>query len=224
MLEDLIAPDMWLKLLLAIACGAAIGFERELADKPAGLRTHMLISVGSTLITMVSIHVALVYGERQVHITDPGRIAAQIVTGIGFLGAGTIIQARGAIHGLTTAATIWVMAGVGMAIGVEMYGTALAATVVLLAILELLERVASRLQRHHHFIHFRILASDTAGLLDAINDVAEAEGLNLQNFHLERHESQVRMEFALTCSPESRDLLVERVLQLDPVEDVRVNE
>ena len=72
-----LAADMWIKLGLAIACGAAIGFERELHDKPAGLRTNMLICVGSTLISMVSIHVALTYAERQINIADPGRIAAQ---------------------------------------------------------------------------------------------------------------------------------------------------
>ena len=123
---------MWIKLALATACGAAIGIERELHDKPAGLRTNMLICVGSALITMVSLHVALSYAERQVNIADPGRIAAQIVSGIGFIGAGTIIQARGSVHGLTTAATIWVMAGIGLAIGSGAFAPAIATTVILL--------------------------------------------------------------------------------------------
>src|SRR5512134_932141 len=122
---EFLAAGTWLKLALAAGCGAAIGFERELHDKPAGLRTNMLICIGSTVITMVSIHVALTYSERQVNIADPGRIAAQIVSGIGFLGAGTIIQARGSVHGLTTAATMWVLAGVGLAIGAGIYGLAL---------------------------------------------------------------------------------------------------
>ncbi|MGH7573014.1 MAG: MgtC/SapB family protein, partial [Gemmatimonadota bacterium] len=133
--------------MLSVACGAAIGMERELSDKPAGLRTNMLICVGSTLITMVSIHVALSYAERQVNIADPGRIAAQIVSGVGFLGAGTIIQSRGSVHGLTTAATIWVMAGIGLAIGSGYFAPAIGTTVILLVILWVLGRIEDRLPK-----------------------------------------------------------------------------
>ena len=132
------------RLVAAMILGAVIGMQRERVGKPAGLRTNMLICIGSTLITMVSIHVALTYAERQVNIADPGRIAAQIVSGIGFLGAGTIIQARGSVHGLTTAATIWVMAGVGLAIGAGLAGLALATTLLLLVTLYLLGRLEAR--------------------------------------------------------------------------------
>ena len=144
---DYLAAEMWVKLGLAIACGAAIGIERELHDKPAGLRTNMLICVGSTLITMVSIHVALTYAERQINIADPGRIAAQIVSGIGFLGAGTIIQARGSVHGLTTAATIWVNAAVGVAAGGGEFHLALIATAVTLVVLLMLHPLESIIDR-----------------------------------------------------------------------------
>src|SRR5688572_1183758 len=139
------AAEMWIKLGLAIACGAAIGIERELHDKPAGLRTNMLICVGSTLITMVSISVALTYAQRQINIADPGRIAAQIVSGIGFLGAGTIIQARGSVHGLTTAATMWVVSAIGIAVGAGQYGEAIGTTVLVLVALLLLGKIEARL-------------------------------------------------------------------------------
>jgi len=99
-----------MKLLAAAVVGAVVGIERERRDRPAGLRTHILVCVGSTLIMLVSIDVA---GSR----ADPGRIAAQIVTGIGFLGAGTIFRSGGSVRGLTTAAGLWVVAGIGMAIG-----------------------------------------------------------------------------------------------------------
>ncbi len=120
---------------MSIVCGAAVGLEREFGDKPAGLRTNMLICVGSTLITMASIHLALVYSVRQVAIGDPGRIAGEMISGIGFLGAGAIIQSRGSVHGLTTAGTIWFLAEVGLAIGSGYYAPAIVTTMILLAIL-----------------------------------------------------------------------------------------
>ena len=114
-------------LILAIACGFAIGLERELKDKPAGLRTNVLICVGAAIFTIISERMA---GDS---IT---RIAAQIVTGVGFLGAGAVIQGRGGVHGLTTAAIIWLVASIGMACGARLYPLAIISTV--LAILVLL--------------------------------------------------------------------------------------
>lgn len=198
--------------------------ERELSDKPAGLRTNMLICVGSTLITMVSLHVALSYAERQVNIADPGRIAAQIVSGVGFLGAGTIIQARGSVHGLTTAATIWVMAGIGLAIGSGFYAPAVATTAILLVILWVLGRIESRISKPRRFVHFQVRARREAGVLDEINDIAEENALQLNDFRFSRDERAMEIEFALTCSAAARDEFVERMLGIDAVETVHVNE
>ena len=100
------------RLLAACVAGAIVGFERELRDKPAGLRTNVMICLGAALFTLLSIHVGGAKGT-----SDPGRIAAQVVTGVGFLGAGAILHARGHVIGLTTAATIWLVASVGMAFG-----------------------------------------------------------------------------------------------------------
>jgi putative Mg2+ transporter-C (MgtC) family protein len=99
-----------IRLVLALLAGGIVGIERERHDRPAGLRTHILVCLGSTLITLISIDMA---GES----ADRTRIAAQIVTGIGFLGAGTIFRAEGGVRGLTTAAGLWVVAGIGMGIG-----------------------------------------------------------------------------------------------------------
>ena len=110
------------KLLAAVAAGALIGLERELADKPAGFRTNILICLGAALFTLISVRMST--GPA----VDRTRIAAQIVTGVGFLGAGAIIQFRGAIVGLTTAATIWAVASVGMAFGAGEFALGLAGT------------------------------------------------------------------------------------------------
>lgn len=101
------------RLLAAMLAGAVVGFERELHDKPAGFRTNIMICVGAALFTILSIHLA---GQRD-PAADPARIAAQIVSGVGFLGAGAIIQFRGSVIGLTTAASIWAVASIGMAFG-----------------------------------------------------------------------------------------------------------
>jgi putative Mg2+ transporter-C (MgtC) family protein len=130
-------------LLLASLLGGAIGWEREYARKPAGLRTNIVICMAATLLTDLSVTVA-----ASSSVGDPGRIAAQIVTGMGFLGAGTIIQSRGNVTGLTTAATLWIVAAIGMAIGfgalVEAVGTTLLVLIALVPLRKLEEKADLR--------------------------------------------------------------------------------
>ncbi len=121
--------EMVLRLLLAAALGAAIGYQRERAGKQAGLRTHILISVGAALISLISIYG---FGDA----SDPARVAAGVVVGVGFLGAGVILHRQGGIvAGLTTAATIWVVAGIGLAAGAGLYIVAAVATALVLGVL-----------------------------------------------------------------------------------------
>src|SRR5205814_7830401 len=129
--------EVFLRLVLAAALGGAIGLEREYRRKPAGLRTNMLIGLGSALFAILSIELGTAAGS-------PDRIAAQVVTGIGFLGAGAILRSGQNVHGLTTAATIWVNAAIGMACGLGSYTIAAGGamlTLVVLALLPLMERV-----------------------------------------------------------------------------------
>ena len=128
-----------IQLVEAAVLGGIIGLERELAGKPAGLRTNLLICVGAALLT----HISLVLASGPDH-SDPTRIAAQIVSGIGFLGAGAIIQSRQAVHGLTSAATIWVVAGLGMAVGAGVLHDAVLGTLIVLLALIVLGRVEKR--------------------------------------------------------------------------------
>ena len=132
--------DLILRLLLAVALGAAIGLEREFRQKPAGLRTNMLIALGSALFTVVSIEMGRGNGT-------PDRIAAQIVTGIGFLGGGAILRSGESVHGMTTAATIWVNAAVGMAAGAGAFAMATVATVITLIVLAVLPPVEAYFER-----------------------------------------------------------------------------
>ncbi len=134
--------DLILRLVIAAIFGAIIGWERQREQKPAGLRTHMLVSMGSALFTIVSFAVLINFRDFNV---DPTRIAAGIITGVGFLGAGAIIQSRGEVHGLTTAASIWVVAAVGMAVGFGLHILAGATAVVTVIVLYLLEKLEKKL-------------------------------------------------------------------------------
>jgi putative Mg2+ transporter-C (MgtC) family protein len=132
--------ELVLRLLLAAGLGAAIGVEREIRQKPAGLRTNILIALGSALFVAVSIAFGHAGGT-------PDRVAAQVVTGIGFLGGGAILRSGTSVRGMTTAATIWVNAAVGMAAGAGLYAIAIAATVIALVVLAVLPPVESYFER-----------------------------------------------------------------------------
>jgi putative Mg2+ transporter-C (MgtC) family protein len=123
--------EVLLRLVLAAGLGAVLGIEREFRRKPAGLRTNILIALGAALFTITSIAFAGASGSSD-------RVAAQVVTGIGFLGAGAILRSRGSVHGMTTAATIWVNAAIGMTAGVGAFSVAIAATLVTLIVLMVL--------------------------------------------------------------------------------------
>ena len=120
--------EIIVRVAASLLAGAIVGYEREKTRHPAGLRTHMLVCIGSTLITLTSL---------QMFPNDPARVAAGIVTGIGFLGAGTIFRAKNSVRGLTTAASLWAVAGVGMALGAGAYFIAASAAVAMLLTLEL---------------------------------------------------------------------------------------
>jgi putative Mg2+ transporter-C (MgtC) family protein len=124
-METALTLETLVSLLLAVALGAVVGIEREIAHRPAGLRTHMLVSLGSCLFTIVSMSFAM----------DPARIAAGIVAGIGFIGAGTIWAEKDKVKGITTAASLWATAAIGLTIGIGDYPLAVTVTVLVVIIL-----------------------------------------------------------------------------------------
>ena len=133
--------ELAMRLGVGLVLGAVIGFERELHRQPAGFRTHSLVALGSALFTIVS-----AYGFAGSTV-DPTRIAAQIVSGIGFIGAGTILRHRGNIRGLTTAASLWSVAAIGMAAGAGMLAMAAIGTTLILVVLSVLDRIEELVKR-----------------------------------------------------------------------------
>lgn len=140
--------DLIAKLSLAVLLGGAIGLERQIAGKPAGLRTNILICVGSALLMDLSINLASPLGRQG----DPARLAAQVVTGVGFLGAGTILHGEGRVTGLTSAATIWVVMALGLTVGAGYYVEALGTGVLVTVVLTALGRLEHRLLRAKRFV------------------------------------------------------------------------
>ena len=130
-----------LRLAVGLVLGAAVGWERELQRMPAGFRTHALVGLGSAIFTVVS---AFAFTGP---LTDPTRIAAQIVTGIGFLGGGAILHYRGSVRGLTTAASLWAVAAIGMAAGAGLYVVAIGGAILVIVTLDLLDRLESYARR-----------------------------------------------------------------------------
>lgn len=158
--------DLALRLTAGLALGAIIGFERELHRQPAGFRTHSLVALGAALFTVVSAFGFV--GD----LVDPTRIAAQIVSGIGFIGAGTILQYRGHIRGLTTAASLWSVAAIGTAAGAGLYVVALVGTFLILVVLSILDRVEA-------FARHRLrLPPDNYELPDHAADDGKSEDLS----------------------------------------------
>ncbi|MEP6621158.1 MAG: MgtC/SapB family protein [bacterium] len=172
------------KLLLAVMLGGIIGFERELAGKPAGLRTNILICIGATLLMDLSIRVGLVDGGAR--IGDPSRIAAQVVTGVGFLGAGTIMQSQGIVTGLTSAATIWVVAAIGMAIGAGFYIEGLGAGLLVTFVLAGLGRLEHWVRRARRVGHFTIRTKIGTAEEDIIG-ILRVQGLNVESRNVYDH-------------------------------------
>src|SRR4051794_33818029 len=144
-----------IQILTAAVLGAAIGFEREMTAQPAGLRTHMLVSLGAALFTLVGMHV----GDN-----SPTRIAAQVVTGIGFLGGGAILREGANVRGLTTAASLWVTAAIGLAVGLQAWFAAVLATMVGLAVLGLIRYVERHLLPARRVVDVRLTLEKGAAL------------------------------------------------------------
>jgi len=189
---------------LAALLGGLIGAERERTGKWAGLRTHMLIAVGSALLTDISVSVGARYAQGSAA-WDPGRIAAQIVTGVGFIGAGTIIQSRGAVHGLTTAAGLWVASAIGIAVGAGFYAEAILTCVVLLLILAGLQPVEALLHGGMQHVVLHLGADQKLSRLLEILDEAE---IRTEKISVSRDDQGTSLLVRFQGSPEDAQRLI----------------
>ncbi len=182
-----------LRLTVAAILGGIIGLERQLKHKPAGLRTNMFICFGSALFTVLSGQLAGSLGG------DHTRIAAQIIPGIGFIGAGSILHARGSTMGLTTAATVFVVASVGMAAGGGLYITAVFATGVILIALALLGQFEKRLSLRSLSYTFEVTGKNTDAVLNELSKVLAAAELDMEEINAVSADGSSRVVFSVKC-------------------------
>jgi putative Mg2+ transporter-C (MgtC) family protein len=186
--------DLATKLVLAVLLGGAIGLERQMAGKASGLRTNILICLGSALIMDLSMNLGMSFGE--VRVGDPGRIAAQVVTGIGFIGAGTIMQSRGAITGLTSAATIWMVAAIGLTVGAGFFVEALGATALVMLVLAGLGRLEYKLLRMQRS-HPCTIRTKPGVPLEFVKTALFSDGLSVVNAQIFDHDGDRVFEMML---------------------------
>ncbi len=188
--------DIILRLVVAAAVGAAVGLERQRRNHPAGLRTHTLVCLGSALVMVMSEDVAVRYMDRVN--ADPARIAAQVVSGIGFLGAGTIMREGLTVRGLTTAASLWVVAALGLAVGGGFYLAAFTATLIALFVLGILNRLEYLLPERGHYGRLQVVAANRPGAVtDVVAEVAKLGG-NVRSLHVEPLAEETKVELEMT--------------------------
>lgn len=200
--------EILIRLSLAALFGALIGLERERKNWAAGLRTHMMVCVGSCLIMIVS-----AFGFADIlasdHIAlDPSRVAAQVVSGIGFIGAGTILfMKQGTIHGLTTPAGLWTVAGIGLATGGGMYFAAGAATVIALIILWALSPLERYFSKKYEKSTLKIVIHESESNTDVLKDLLNKENYRIETLSLEKvkdeFELQIKIDIGNGIRPEN---------------------
>lgn len=212
--EAFFTAQTMMRLILAAFLGGAIGIEREIHRKPAGLRTNMFICFGAALFTILSYRLA---GDFT---GDHTRIAAQIIPGIGFIGAGSILHARGSVTGLTTAATIFVVASIGMAAGGGLYVLSIFATVVILVALTLLGLFEQRLSLKSLTMMYEVRGISAEEMVAAVNNVLDDEHRIMRSVQIGRSGNLYRVQFTVDGTQKEQDLLMTKLRQMPEAERV----
>jgi uncharacterized membrane protein YhiD involved in acid resistance len=222
-LIEIFRLDLMLQLGLATLLGGAIGLERELGGKPAGLRTNILICIGSVLYTHLSL--AMLAGPSGIPSgTDTTRVAAQIVTGVGFIGAGTILHARGAVVGLTSAATIWVVAAIGIALGSGYYLEGVGTTLAVIVVLAGLGRVEKIVQSHSMRSTISVHAKPGPTVVEDLEILVRCTGLDVLTVSNRQENVDLVIDFELRGSKRLYDQAVVTLLHHNHVRTVSTGE
>lgn len=177
------------KLLLALILGAIIGFEREHKNMPAGLRTNVLVCLGAALVQIISIEIFQNY--RGIVNVDPARLGAQVISGIGFLGAGTIIREGASVKGLTTAAGLWVVACIGLAIGNGSYVPAIMAAILSYITLRSMKKIEGILAKKSPYLYIDIQIDNKPGQIGSVGKLLGSMNVNIRNIEFKQYEGQI---------------------------------
>ena len=208
------SAQMMLRLVVAALLGGIIGLEREIHHKPAGLRTNMFICIGSAMFTILSWKLASDFPG------DHTRIAAQIIPGIGFIGAGSILHARGSVSGLTTAATMFVVASIGMACGGGLYFLPIFATFMLLVALTFLGVVEKRYNLKDLMMMDEVRGGQADEIIAAVNGVLEVDRKIMQSVQIGRSDGHYRVQFTVLATHVEHTRLLKRLREMAHIGDV----
>lgn len=213
---------MFIKLALAVLLGGAVGYEREQRSSAAGLRTHILVCIGATLVQITAFDFyAMHRGEFN---TDPMRMGAQVVSGIGFLGAGTIIKGGANIRGLTTAASLWAVGCIGLAVGTGLYIQAVVATVFIYASLEGLKRIEKHISKEDRKTLVQIIIENKIGRISEIGNIIDSMGIESNKVESEKFEDKLIVNFELSVPTNiTNGRLMEKIMLLDGIISVKIN-
>jgi putative Mg2+ transporter-C (MgtC) family protein len=212
--------EIILRVLVGAALGAVIGLERERSDQPAGLRTHMILVIGATLAMVLSVNLGHIYAREGMPF-DPARLAAQVISGIGFLGAGAILRYGYTVKGLTTATSLWTMAIVGMAVGAGYYLIGVFTTGLMLVVLTLLNILEKRFVRTAVSRYILIEADYHKGLVKSVRKNVQKFADNLVSFTIQKHVKNKRLRIQVVARI-SRDQTLEELIEtLSDIDGVR---
>ena len=187
-----------LKLILASLFGGLIGLDREYSRRPAGLRTHMLVAVGAAIVMHVNLQLVAIYP-----LIDPGRFGAQVISGIGFLGAGSIIKEGPTVSGLTTAAGLWTVASIGLAVGSGQYLLGGIATLLILVVLRIFDHFEKKLKLRKKITSIYLETTDAKDIIKRITEMFEKNGFTIENLSTDYvshrgHSMSVKVDCNLT--------------------------
>ena len=210
------------RLILAGILSGVIGFEREFHGRAAGFRTHILLCIGSTLIMLTSMHIFDVYSAKAA--PDPARIAAGVITGIGFLGAGTIMHSRSAIRGLTTAASLWVVAGIGLAVGSGLYLGAVVTTILTIITLLIFSKLEYVMIRKDWYRTIVVESKEGVEQLKAIREILAGCRTDITDFEVDHAGDSSNMVLKLGLklyNTQCANQIVEEIGRLNGIKNVR---
>lgn len=210
--------EIVLKLLLAVALGGLIGLERESSHKPAGFRTNILICIGATMMMVLS---GLIFQGKEGIENHFSRIAAGVITGIGFIGAGTIIQAGGIVVGLTTAATLWAVAGLGLVIGAGYYWVAIIFAAVIILTLIIFRQIEGQYLKSSIY-KYSLITKYSKDILLNIKRIALHEGLKFRELNLKKEGSTSVIDFSFQATDEKEQKFNQSILGLEEILEIKI--
>jgi putative Mg2+ transporter-C (MgtC) family protein len=211
--------EVTLKLVLAVALGGLIGLERETSQKPAGFRTNILICVGSAMMMILA---QLLFGGVGSNSNEVARIAAAVITGVGFIGAGTIIQAKGSVMGLTSAATIWVVAGLGLVIGAGYYVIAIIFSGMVILTLLFFRRIEGG-PREKLLYRYQLKTRAAREVLLNIKKLALHEGIKFKEITHRKEGTESIISFSFPASEEKEEKFNQSLLSMDGIQEIKID-